>query len=279
MTSGLTKILFLLCICGIFVLNTSAQTDDSIATLENIKQDLGRVVCDNAERLEGVKSLFVEKGADRSELIVEEFGNHKNLVISIDGTPNEIIVIGAHYDKADIGCGAIDNWSGIVILANLYRTLKMLETTKTIKFVAFGSEEKGLVGSRMMARAIPKKERQNYCSMVNFEGFGRSFPQALPKRSDKYLIQVAKGLAKELKITFTHARVKGIDADSSSFRKVKIPAITLHGLDNAYRRYLGKETDVFESIKPASVFYGYRFGLAFIYKLDESPCREKNDNR
>src|SRR3712207_7015935 len=47
----------------------------------------------------------------------------------------------------------------IVALSHLYRTLKDVPLKKTLVFVAFGKEEKGLVGSRAMTDAIGKEQR------------------------------------------------------------------------------------------------------------------------
>jgi hypothetical protein len=66
--------------------------------------------------------------------------------------------VGAHYDKVSDGCGAGDNWFGVVAVAYIYRTLKDIPLKKTLVFVAFEKEEKGLVGSRAMAEAIDKEQ-------------------------------------------------------------------------------------------------------------------------
>jgi len=260
---------------SLLVVPANAQELTTIPTIEDIRSDVSAIDCTEGDRLERVKKLFLAKGASAESLVVETFKKHRNLVVTVKGKGSGTIVVGAHYDKVKKGCGAIDNWSGIIVLANLYKVLSTIGTTKTLKFVAFDSEEKGLVGSGKMAKAIPKKDLRSYCAMVNFDSFGISFPQALPRASTKNLIAVAESLAKDLKLTFSSAKIRGVDADSSSFKRRKIPSITFHGLDNNFPAYIHSELDTPALIKPASLFYGYRFGLAFIYKLDEMPCREE----
>ena len=150
----------------------SAQSADNFSTEDNIKEDLKLNVCEDKERLAAVKLLFKKFGATDDEIIIEKFKNVENLVVTKKGKTGETVIVGAHYDKTSEGCGAIDNWTGIVIIANLYKTLRNFSTEKTYLFVAFGKEELGLVGSEAMARAIPKEKRAGYCSMVNFDSFG-----------------------------------------------------------------------------------------------------------
>lgn len=102
--------------------------------------------------------LFEKLGASKEELLVEKHKGVENLFVVKKGQSEEKIVIGAHYDKVSNGCGAIDNWSGIIALAHLYKTLKEYPTNKTLIFVAFGKEEEGLVGSKVMVNKLEKEE-------------------------------------------------------------------------------------------------------------------------
>jgi Zn-dependent M28 family amino/carboxypeptidase len=67
----------------------------------------------------------------------------KNIEAEVRGRsrPDEIIVIGAHYDTV-FGCaGADDNASGIAALLELARLFKELQPERTVRFVAFANEE------------------------------------------------------------------------------------------------------------------------------------------
>lgn len=251
-----------------------AQTETvKIPTEKDIQADLKTNVCENDERLDLVKKLFIERGAVENEIKIEEFKDVKNLLVTKKGKSDEIVIIGAHYDKTKKGCGAIDNWTGIVIIANIYQTLKNIPTEKTYLFVAFGSEEKGLVGSGAMAKAIPKEARANYCSMINFDSFGFNYPQVLDNVSNSKMTKAAKATAEKMKISLKTASLAGVaDADSTSFLKKDIPAITFHGLSNNWQEYLHGDKDKLENINAASVYIGYRFGLGFLLDVDKSNC-------
>jgi len=133
---------------------STQQTNISISTPEQFKAEFDSVPCKNEERLNATNALFEKLGAAPSDISIEQYKNVKNLVIRKQGTSEENIVLGAHYDKVSEGCGAIDNWTGIVTLAHLYKSLKDVPLKKTIIFVAFGEEEKGLLGSHAMVEAI-----------------------------------------------------------------------------------------------------------------------------
>jgi len=220
------------------------------------------------------KALFEKMGAPVSDISIDKYKNVENLVIHKQGASQEIIVIGAHYDKVADGCGAVDNWTGIVTLAHLYKSLKDVPLKKTILFVAFGKEEKGLVGSHAMVDAIGKDQVTQYCEMINIDSFGLAAPQVADNMSSKKLGAFTADLAKEMKIPFNHASIEGADADSSSFLGKKIPAITLHGLNNDWTSILHSRNDQATKVNPVSVYLGYRLTLALVVHLDSLSCGE-----
>jgi Zn-dependent M28 family amino/carboxypeptidase len=258
----------------IFCYTAAAQQKSvKLATEAEIKEAVALAPCKDKDRLEAVKKLFVNAGAAESDISIEKIKSVENLSVTKKGkSDSEIVVVGAHYDKVAEGCGAIDNWTGIVILANLYRSMKDLDTQKTYIFAAFGKEEVGLVGSEAMADKIPKEKRLDYCAMVNFDSFGFTYPQPLRNISDTSLIDLAKEVSGELKIPFGAAGIELASSDSESFRQKKIPAISFHGLDNRWQNYLHNSSDKVENVNAQSVYVGYRYGLVFLSKIESRPC-------
>lgn len=243
-----------------------------VSTQDDIKADIALVPCKMPERLEGVKNLFKKMGAVDNEIKVEKTKDIENLIVTKKGKSDETIIIGAHYDKVKDGCGAIDNWTGIVVIANIYRTMRDLETEKTYLFIAFDKEEEGLYGSAAFAKAIPKEERPKYCSMVNIDSFGLAYPQILENTSSPKMSELAESLAKELKLPFQRITVANADADSSSFKDKDIPAVTFSGLTSNWATILHSSNDKVENIKIPSVYIGYQFVLRYITKLDAERC-------
>jgi Zn-dependent M28 family amino/carboxypeptidase len=247
-----------------------------VSTKEDLLESVNSVPCKNEERLEAIKSLFQKMGAKPEEITVEKLNKDKisNVIVTKKGKTDETIIIGAHYDKVSEGCGAVDNWTGISIIAHIYKTFSKIETNKTLLIVAFDQEEKGLLGSEAMAKEIPKEKRTQYCSMVNFDSFGFSPPFVLQNTSTSKLQESARKFAKENDFKMANVEITGADADSSSFKSRDIPAITFSGLDGNWQKILHSSNDKLDKINIDSVYFGYRFGLAFLAKLDSDVCRE-----
>jgi len=243
-----------------------------VSSLEDFQNAFGNVPCDDTARQAGVRALLEAAGAPASAITVDAHDDVENLVLVKPGSSAEKIVIGAHYDKVLEGCGAIDNWTGQVAMAQLYRTLRDIPLKKTLVFVAFGREEKGLIGSRAMTRGIDATEAAGYCAMINIDSLGLAQPQVADNMSSKPLACFAGELAKELEIPFAHASIGRANSDSSSFVAKGIPAVTIHGLNNDWTKLLHSRRDQADRINAASVYLGYRLALAMVVRLDQAAC-------
>lgn len=101
-----------------------------------------------------------------------------NYEVSIPGVdyPEEIILIGAHYDSVP-GCPAAnDNGSGIATLLALSRCMRGVHTSVTVRFVAFVNEEPpffywGNMGSMIYAR-LARERGDKIQFMVSLETIG-----------------------------------------------------------------------------------------------------------
>jgi len=255
------------------LLPAKAQDSDfKISTLEQIKEDFVTVPCADKDRLGAVKSLFERAGVPPSEITSDKHKSVENIVVTIKGASAEKIVIGAHYDKVADGCGALDNWTGVVTLSHLYRTFKDIPLKKTLMLVAFGKEEKGLIGSRAMTSAITKEQAAEYCAMINIDSLGLAPPQVADNMSTKNLLKFTEDLAKEMKLPFGHASIEGADSDSTPFKEKKIPAVTIHGMSKDWPKFLHTSLDQSSKVNPMSVYMGYRLTLAMIFRINEASC-------
>lgn len=124
---------------------SAQKTNDKFSTEANINEDLKLNVCKNDERLEAVKKLFKKMGATGAEIETKKFKNVENLIVTKKGKSAETIIIGAHYDKISDGCGAIDNWTGITIIANLYRSLRQFTTEKKLTFLSLSGKKNSVL--------------------------------------------------------------------------------------------------------------------------------------
>jgi len=101
-----------------------------------------------------------------------------NIEAELRGTerPNEIVLIGAHYDSVKGSPGANDNATGVAATLALARAFAQNPTPRTLRFVAFTNEEPPFFRSRHMgSRVYAKRSRQrdeNIILMLSLETIG-----------------------------------------------------------------------------------------------------------
>jgi carboxypeptidase Q len=74
-----------------------------------------------------------------------------NVIAEIPGAtkPNEIVMVGGHFDSWHMGTGATDNGAGSAVAMEVMRLLKStnLKMDRTVRMALWGGEEEGLLGS------------------------------------------------------------------------------------------------------------------------------------
>ena len=80
-----------------------------------------------------------------------------NIIAEIPGTsrPQEVIMLGAHFDSWHGGTGAADNAAGCAVAIEAIRILRALklETRRTVRLALWTGSEQGLLGSRFYVAA------------------------------------------------------------------------------------------------------------------------------
>ncbi|HEX8313332.1 MAG TPA: M28 family peptidase [Chthoniobacteraceae bacterium] len=102
----------------------------------------------------------------------------ENLDVELKGTtqPDEVIVVGAHYDTVHGSPGANDNTSGVAATLALARRFAGKPGARTLRFVAFVNEEPGhfqteLMGSWVYASRC-KARGEKIAGMISLETIG-----------------------------------------------------------------------------------------------------------
>lgn len=102
----------------------------------------------------------------------------RNLEVEIKGStkPEEIILVGAHYDSARGAPGANDNGSGTAMVLELARSFKSAQPQRSLRFVLFTNEEPPHFGTVAQgAHVYAKRSRQrgeNIVAMLSLETLG-----------------------------------------------------------------------------------------------------------
>jgi len=166
-------------------------TDATLATTSaNLRRHLA-VLCDEI----GPRSLSQPAALERAAGYVEEAlaghgyavqhqpyfwrgGAFRNLAVELPGAtrPEEIVVVGAHYDTVPQTPGADDNASAVAALLELAGLCHDLRPARTVRFVAFTLEEPPAFftphqGSRVYARSL-RRRRERVAAMVALEMLG-----------------------------------------------------------------------------------------------------------
>lgn len=195
--------------------NSTQTTSNSIefSTSESVAKTLSFLASDELEGRD-TGSKGIEKAAVFLEVLMKENGLKPyfktyrdtlsnfdkpayNIVGYLEGNDsklkNEFVIIGAHYDHIgriksvngdDIGNGANDNASGSTAVTELIKYFGKNKVNKrSLLFVFFSAEEKGLLGSKHLAKKL-HDEKMDLYFMFNFEMIG------VPMKRDDMLMYI-----------------------------------------------------------------------------------------
>lgn len=97
----------------------------------------------------------------------------KNIIATLKSKKKDAktLIVGAHYDGVDTPA-ANDNASGISTIMESARILSKKNLDCNIKFIAFGAEEIGLVGSNYYVQSLNSDDLQNTIAMINADMVG-----------------------------------------------------------------------------------------------------------
>lgn len=158
----------------------------------------------------------------------------QNIIAELPGKELESILLGAHYDTANISApGAVDNASGVGVLLELARVLGQSQHEKTFQIVFFGAEEYGLVGSNYF---VAQNDLSAVQWMLNLDMVGTplEIDIAGKKSAPPELVRQIVQTVREERIPFHVSRdfvvmtrdgVQGGNSDFSPFLDQGIPAV------------------------------------------------------
>lgn len=221
----------------------------------------------NVERAAKLRNFFSEAGCTLTEQPVMKGTAPPNLICTLPGASQDVILVGAHFDAK--GPGFADNWTGSVLLPALYQELKALSPRHTFLFVGFSEEEKGLIGSREYVSQMNAAQRRAMKAMVNIDTLGLGITNVWVSRADKQLTFLAAVAASEVKAAITAVEIGNLGStDSESFEGTMIPRITFSSITPATMKLLHGKKDNFESIRQGEFFDSFRLLTRFLEKLD-----------
>ena len=194
-----------------------------------------------------------------------------NIVGYIEGNDpklkNEFVIIGAHYDHIgkiaavngdDIANGANDNASGSTAVTEVMKYFAKNKTNKrSVIFTFFSAEEKGLLGSKHLAKKLKAANLDLYV-MFNFEMIGvpmqRDFILYLTGFGKTNMASKLNEYAREKVIGYVPAETKYQLFRASDnypfFTEFEVPAQTVSTFDFENFDFYHKPDDEFELMDP-----------------------------
>ncbi|MBK7644967.1 MAG: M20/M25/M40 family metallo-hydrolase [Planctomycetes bacterium] len=155
-----------------------------------------------------------------------------NVIAEIPGSekPDEVVIVGGHLDSWDGASGAVDNGTGVATTLEAARLLVKsgAKPKRTIRFMLWGGEEQGLLGSKGWIKEHPAELEKisavlvhdggtNYCAGIN----------ANPPMVKDFEAIFAPVVGLDPEMPFTVREVQGLSPGSSdhdSFLAANVPA-------------------------------------------------------
>lgn len=151
---------------------TSARYETMIAT-GIIPLDIGQAW---ASRLAAGEELTVSFSLD----VIHEDRQTFNIISETKaGDPNNVIVLGAHLDSVLQGPGINDDGSGTSALLEIMGSFKKYRPSSIknkVRFIWWGAEELGLIGSLYYIENLPEEERDKIRFYFNYDMIGSIEP-------------------------------------------------------------------------------------------------------
>jgi len=222
-------------------------------------------------RRTAIASLFEHVGCAADRLTEQPVRGSKvpNVICTLPGTGTGEIVVGGHYDLAERGMGAVDDWSGAVLLPSLYQSLESKPRRHRFVFVAFAAEEKGLVGSTSYVKQLSTDEKSAMRAMINLECLGLTPPKIWASRADPHLLTLYAQVANSLNLGVQGVNVDRVgDDDSHPFLSAGIPVLTIHSLTTETLPILHSVRDNLKPIHDDYYYAAYRLAAAYLAFLD-----------
>lgn len=247
--------------------NRDYQTDEGVKAAEYIKSEYERI---GAGR------------ADVNVVLVKHRFKQPSVIATIEGSgpqKNEIVVIGGHLDSISSGKapGADDNASGTATVMEAFRILieSGFHPNRTIQFMGYAGEERGLLGSQDIA-AQYKKAGKVVVGALQFDM--TMYPGATPRitfitdYTNRDLTVFVQKLSDEyVKARWIEDKCGYACSDHASWNRAGYPsAFPFETAFDEYNPNIHSPRDTLDKLDPAHGTSYLKLAIAFGIELAES---------
>lgn len=182
---------------------------------------------EEGEQLEGL----VSAGEVVASLSVQTETLLSRNVVAEKPVPGErVVVLGGHFDTVPGVSGANDNASGTAVVLTIAKELAREPVPFTLRFIAFGSEELGLLGSRHYVDSLSAIEQGRVEAMLNFDALANGERLGILGSSKLTDLALEEGAARGIDVRAS-AGLQGGSSDHASFSKFGIPVLMFFSED------------------------------------------------
>ena len=205
----------------------------------------------------------------------------KHIIWELPGRiKDEVIVIGGHYDGHDIAQGATDNAGSIAAILEITKLMKEFNylPERTLRFIAFGVEEFGVVGSTIY---VDNANLSDVVAMINLDGLIGYIPKQIICSGIEELFEKVKELMEDLLYDANIYNNVIAASDNYPFFTKGIPNICVFGEKpdpSVGRGYGHTSADTFDKITRLDAKLSTAFAFVLIdkfSKIKELPKRLK----
>ncbi|HTR03022.1 MAG TPA: M20/M25/M40 family metallo-hydrolase [Thermoanaerobaculia bacterium] len=176
----------------------------------------------------------------------------RNVIADLPGgtLPDEVVLVGAHYDSWDFAQGADDDGSGVAAVLDAARILKALKVVprRTIRFAFFSGEEEACLGSRAYVAAHEKELDRLKTVLIMDEGAQAPRGFAIQGRTDLDAAAKARLAAVAALGAGGVSLDASFDQDHAPFVAAGVPAFTLWVDAGDYDTRHHAAIDTFENV-------------------------------
>ncbi|MGG1662769.1 M28 family peptidase [Brevibacillus sp. NRS-1366] len=163
---------------AVIIFNNSSGTingtlggpDDSFVPVLALTKKQGEELLEKLDAGEELTATVTVEGAETKE------STSYNVIATKKPDKNkdngQIIIVGAHHDSVEGAPGANDDASGTATTLELARVMANMPTDTEIRFITFGAEENGLLGSYAYVESLSEEDVENTVGMFQMDMVG-----------------------------------------------------------------------------------------------------------
>lgn len=187
--------------------------------------------------------------------------------------PEEVVIVSGHLDSWDLGTGAIDDGAGIAAAMESIHLMKQLglHPRRTIRFVAWMSEEEGSQGSESYAKDYAGEIRHHVGAIESDLGAGHPTGLVFSGKAEleQWMQPVAQLLSPIGAATLTPAGETGADIEFLS--DAGVPAFAPNQDSRFYFDYHHTPADTFDKVLPQELNENAAVMAVTAFALADSP--------